>query len=165
MSAALRRERSALALLVFAVAGVGISAYLTTLHYADVAPVCTTGGIVDCTSVLQSSWSTVPGTSLPVAVPGLLWFAVSGTLALLSLRAAASGRAEPRGLRGLHAFWAVAGMVAVLCLVWAELVELRRICEWCTAVHLLVLASLLVTLVRLQPAGEVEAELDRDPAA
>lgn len=151
MNAAVRRERGAFALLVFAVAGIGISAYLTTLHYAALPPVCTTGGIVDCAGVLRSSWSNVPGTGIPVTVPGLLWFAGSGALALLSLRAAASGIAEPRGLRPLHALWAAAGMAAVLYLVWAELVELGRICEWCTAVHVLVLASLLVTLVRLQP--------------
>jgi len=150
VSAALRRERSALALLVFAVLGAAISVNLTTLHYADVAPVCTTGGIVDCTSVLQSRWSNLPGTAVPVTVPGLLWFLASGAMALASLRAAAGGVAEPRGLRGLHALWAAAGMAGVLYLVWAELVELRRICEWCTGVHLLVLASLLVALARLQ---------------
>jgi uncharacterized membrane protein len=160
MGEVLRRERGLTALLVFAVVGIGISAYLTTLHYAELAPVCTGGGIVDCSSVLKSRWSTVPGTSLPVTVPGMLWFLVSGALAALGLRAAAGGDEQPRRLRAVHAAWAGLGMVGVFYFVFAELVELQRICEWCTVVHLLVLASLLVSLVRLQPAEDTESESD-----
>lgn len=154
MSAALRRERGAAALLAMAVIGAGISVYLTVLHYAALTPVCTVGGVVDCATVLQSRYSTVPGTSVPVTVPGLLWFAVSGALAVLALRSAARDEAPPRGLGAVHAGWAVFGVGAVFYLVYAELVELHRICEWCSAVHLLVIASLLVTLARLQPAEE-----------
>lgn len=152
MSAALRRDRAAVALLIFAVAGTAISAYLTALHYADAVPVCTARGPVDCAGVLQSRWSTVPGTTVPVTVPGLLWFLVSGGLAAVALRVASTGAAEPRGLRAAHVLWASLGMVAVFYFVYAEMVELHRICEWCTAIHLLVLASLLAALLRLQPA-------------
>lgn len=155
MSDVVRRERGAVALLLLALAGIGISAYLTVVHYAAVPPVCTTGGVVDCSAVLQSTWSMVPGTTVPITVPGLLWFAVSGVMAVTALAAAGSGTAEPSRLRALHAAWAALGMVAVFYLVYAELVELHRICEWCTVVHLLVLVSLLVTVARLQPEVEV----------
>ena len=56
-------------LLGAAVVGLGISTYLTTLHYAGVAPICTTNGFINCGSVLKSSYSVVPGTSIPVTVP------------------------------------------------------------------------------------------------
>lgn len=147
------RDRGAVALLGMAVAGIGIAAYLTAVHYADAAPVCAaTGSVVDCGAVTRSAWSLVPGTAIPVTVPGMLFFAVSGALAMRALR----GRAAPPAL---HAAWAAAGMAAVLYFVWAELVALHRICEWCTAVHLLVLATFLLALARALPApGELAAE-------
>jgi len=151
MSALLWRERGAAALLAMAVLGLGVSAYLTAVHYADVAPVCSGGGIVDCAAVTQSRWSVLPGTAIPVTVPGMLWFLASGALAAVALRAAARQRAEPRLLRLGHAAWTGAALLGVLGLVWVELVELHRVCEWCTVVHLLVLASFLVALTRVQP--------------
>jgi uncharacterized membrane protein len=156
MTALVRRELGAVALLVFAVAGLAVSAYLTGTHYAAVAPVCSTSGIVDCAAVTQSRWSEVPGTAIPVTVPGMLFFLVSAGLALASLRNAARDRADAARLRLTHVAWAGAGMAAVFYLVYAELVELRRICEWCTVVHVLVFATLLVSLARLQraPSGE-----------
>ena len=155
-----RRERGATALLGFAVLGLAVAAYLTAVHYADVAPVCgTIDSVVDCGAVTRSAWSLLPGTQVPVTVPGMLWFAVSGALALVALRSAHRGTAEPPWLRPAHAAWAAAALVAVLYFVYAELVALHRICEWCTAVHLLVLASFLVALARALPAGEeVDAE-------
>lgn len=157
VASAARRERSALALLLMAVAGLGIAAYLTAVHYADVAPVCAaTGSVIDCSAVTRSSWSLVPGTSIPVTVPGLLWFAVSGGLAAFAILKAHRDQAEPSWLRPAHAAWAAAGLAAVLYFVYAELVALHRICEWCTAVHLLVLASFLVALGRALPEDAAE---------
>jgi uncharacterized membrane protein len=137
-------------LLAVAVIGLGVSVYLTTLHYAGAAPLCTTGGFVNCEGVLKSQYSFVPGTSIPVTVPGMLWFIVSGALAAISLRCSRGGIAEPRWLRPGHAIWAGLGLVSVLYFVWAELVKLRELCEWCTSVHILVFLSLLVALARLQ---------------
>jgi len=38
----------------------------------------------------------------------------------------------------------------VFYLVYAEIVRLRKIREWCTAVHVLILVSFLLALYRLQ---------------
>jgi uncharacterized membrane protein len=63
-------------------AGVGIAAYLTYVHYAGLHPIC---GISDgCESVQTSSYASLLG--IPVALLGL----ISYVLILLSLRT--SGR-------------------------------------------------------------------------
>ena len=138
-------------LIAFALAGIGVSAYLTVVHYAGVAPVCTAGGVVDCGVVTSSSYSMVPATSIPVSLLGIAWFAVSGGMALMALIAARQGSAEPASLRIGHVLWAVIGVIVVLYLVYGE-IDLRHLCEWCTAVHVLVVASLLVAIGRWQRA-------------
>jgi uncharacterized membrane protein len=148
-------EASIWALIAFAVIGVGIAAYLTTLHYAGVAPVCATSGVFNCEEVLTSSYSVIPGTSVPVTVPGMLWFMVSAGLAAASLVRGRRGVPEPRWLRPAHAAWGAVGMIAVFYFIHGE-VALGAICEWCTGVHILVFLSLLVTLARLRPAAAPE---------
>jgi uncharacterized membrane protein len=143
---------SAWALIGTGFVGMGIAAYLTTLHYAGGVPLCASGGAFDCASVVSSAYSSVPGTPLPITVPGMLWFLVSGGLAAWSLRTRRQGALEPIWLRPVHALWGAAGLVFVLYLVYTELVLLHRICEWCTAVHVAVFVSLLLALGRLRPA-------------
>lgn len=139
------------ALVAFAVAGIAASTYLTAAHFAGVQPVCATGGVVDCGAVTSSVYSVIPGTSIPVTLLGLAWFGVSGALALAATPLARRAVQEPRWLRAAHVAWAAAGITVVLYLVFGE-ISLRRICEWCTFVHVLVLASLLVALARWQRA-------------
>lgn len=145
-------------LLAVGVIGLGISVYLTTLHYAGVAPLCSNGGFVNCEGVLKSQYSVVPGTSIPVTVPGMVWFIVSGALALIAIRCARRGSPEPRWLRPGHLIWALLGLASVLYFVYDELVQLHELCEWCTSVHVLVFLSLLVTLGRVQSGGAAAYE-------
>ncbi|MGH9073847.1 MAG: vitamin K epoxide reductase family protein, partial [Acidimicrobiales bacterium] len=137
-------------LVLVVVAGLGIAGYLTAVHYAKVPLACSVTSFVNCAQVTQSTFSVVPGTSVPITVPGMAWFGAMGAIAVAGLRLSALGLPEPTGLRPLHFLLAVAGLAAVLYLVYAELVVLHRICEWCTAVHVLVLASAVITLLRLQ---------------
>jgi uncharacterized membrane protein len=145
-----RAEPGLTAIALMALAGIAISIYLTVIHYAKIPPVCTTGGVVDCSSVLLSPYSLVPGTTIPVTIPGMLWFAVSGGLALAGLIAWVRGQAEPAWRRPALFAWAALGLLFVLYLVYAEIVRLHRICEWCTVVHLLTLATFLITFRRWQ---------------
>lgn len=145
-----RREWGAVALLLMAVAGVGIAIYLTAVHYAHVPLVCSTSGVIDCGPVLKSEFSVVPGTQLPITVPGLLWFVVSGALAGVSLTCALRDRSEPDRLRLAQLLWSAVGLLFVLYLVYAELVRLRHICAWCTGIHILTLLTFLVALARWQ---------------
>lgn len=141
------RERLILCggLLGAAVVGAGIAVYLTAAHAAGAPLACNAGGLVDCAAVTRSGFSVVWGTQIPITIPGLAWFAVSGLLALAAL----SGR-DPGWLAPVHAIWAVLALAFVIYLVYAELVVINRVCAWCTAVHVLVLLTFVLALRRLQ---------------
>ncbi|MGZ3639759.1 MAG: vitamin K epoxide reductase family protein [Ktedonobacterales bacterium] len=139
-----------IALIAMAVAGIAIAVYLITVEADHVPLICSSSGLVDCASVLNSSYSRVPFTNVPITVPGLLWFVGSGALAGFALVRLRQGRAEPPRLRLAQFLWSAAGMVFVLYLVYAEIVQLHRICAWCTVIHVLTLLTFLLTLQRLQ---------------
>ncbi len=144
---ATERSWTALALVGLSVLGLGLAAYLTSVHYAPGILVCSSTGVVDCAKVLSSAYSVVPGTNLPITVPGMAFFLLSLGLALAQLR-----RPGSVGLRQAHLAWAGFGMLTVFYLIYVELVELRTICLWCSSVHLVIFATLLLTLWRLHPA-------------
>ena len=132
-------------LLAAAVAGSGIAVYLTAAHAAGAPLACNTGGLVDCEAVTRSGFSVVWGSQIPITIPGLAWFVVSGLLAVAAL----SGR-EPGWLAPAHAVWALLALAFVIYLVYAELVVINRVCAWCTVVHVLVLLTFALALRRLQ---------------
>jgi uncharacterized membrane protein len=156
---AFRRSGAQITLLILSLIGVGISVYLTVLHYENVLPICSTTGLVDCASVLTSPYSLVPGTSTPISIPGLGWFALSALLALLAWRV----WPERYGLRSAQLAWAVLGMLTVFYLVYVELVRLHRICAWCTGLHAVIFVILLITLVLLQrPDPQEEPDFEEE---
>ncbi|HLZ24261.1 MAG TPA: vitamin K epoxide reductase family protein [Ktedonobacterales bacterium] len=163
----LRRERGLTALLAMAVAGIAIAAYLTSVHYLDVPLVCPANTLINCAQVTSSAYSVVPGTQIPITIPGMLWFIVSGALAVLALVRSAQERPEPERLRLYHMLWGAVGLLFVLYLVYAEIVLLHRLCEWCTVIHLLTLATFLVALSRWQqgPAPAIAPRGERPAPA
>jgi uncharacterized membrane protein len=107
--------------------GVAVSTYLTIEHYnAKVALVCPDTGTVNCAKVTTSSYSHLG--PVPFALLGLLFF-----VAMTALCTPAAWR-RPE-LAPLRVIGAVAGVVTVIYLVWAELFKLNAICLWCTVVH------------------------------
>jgi uncharacterized membrane protein len=132
-----------------AAAGLAIAGYLTLLHYnSDIPLVCAGGSFVDCATVLNSPSAVVFG--IPVAVWGLAWFAVAVALSVLFLRCPAG--AKPPALRAAGLGWALAGAGGVLWLVYQELGVVGRLCAWCTAVHVAVLALLVVEVEQSEQA-------------
>jgi uncharacterized membrane protein len=137
-------------LFVLSFVGIAISIYLTSVHYEHVPLVCTNAGVVDCARVLASQFSVIPGTSIPITVPGLLWFAVSAALAWLIWR-----RWPIQGiLRIGQLAWMIVGLLTVFYLVYVELVRLHSICAWCTGVHVIILVMLLLVVGQWQRAQE-----------
>jgi uncharacterized membrane protein len=114
-------------------AGLGISIYLTAVHFAGVPLACPANGTINCEAVLSSRYAIIAGTGVPTAAAGIVWFAVS---MLLWIRPA--GR--------IQLAWSALGLVAVLFLVYVEIVLLGAICLWCSATHVLVLVIFLIAL-------------------
>jgi uncharacterized membrane protein len=107
------------AIVVLAVIGVGISGYLTYVHYADIEPFCT--GISDCERVQTSDYADVAG--VPVAVLGLIGY--------LSILAVALWRSPLGRLATVYFTYVGLGFSAYL--TWVELAEIDAICQWCIA--------------------------------
>jgi uncharacterized membrane protein len=154
---ALAREAPGLAAMAgMAVVGIGVLVYLTIVHYAKVPLFCPASGLINCAQVTSSAYSVVPGTAVPITIPGIVWFLVSGGLAVVALRSLWRGQAEPARLRMAQLGWSALGLVVVLYLVYVELVRLHAICEWCTVAHVLIFATLLVALARWQRLAALE---------
>ena len=119
--------------LAASVAGLGISIYLTAVHYAGVPLACPANGTISCEAVLSSKFAVIAGTNLPTSAAGIVWFTVS---MLLWTRPA--GR--------IQLAWSAVGLVTVLFLVYIEIVQLGAICVWCSAAHVLVLLIFLISL-------------------
>lgn len=139
---------SQLLLLVLSLLGVGITIYLTSVHYENVPLVCSEGGLVNCARVISSSYSVVPGTTVPITIPGFGWCVVSASLALIGMFATTG--LWQRRIHVAQFVWTMSGLLVVLYLVYAEIVRLHTICAWCTALHILILLMFLITLVQLQ---------------
>ena len=127
-----------IAQVVLSTIGLAVSIYLTATRVApDSAPlVCSVGG---CEQVAASSESSIG--PVPVAALGVVWF-----VAMLAL-AVASVRSNGPLLTMARLIWGVAGLLSVLYLIYAEVFVIRAICQWCTAVHVIVIA--LVTLAAM----------------
>lgn len=134
-----------LVLFVLSLLGIGIAIYLTTVHYENVPLVCSASGFVDCARVLSSSYSVVPGTAIPITIPGLFWSIISGTLAFVNWRL----RPERRSFHIAAFVWSLVGMLTVFYLVYVEIVQLRTICAWCTALHVIILTIFLIAGLQL----------------
>lgn len=119
--------------LVAAVAGAAVSIYLTVLHYVGVVPGCPIAGPINCDAVLTSPYAVIAGTSVPTSAAGIVWFALSGVL-------------WTRPLSRMQLVWSALGLLAVLYLVFLEIVRIGAICLWCTAAHLLVVFIFVVAL-------------------
>lgn len=134
------RLRAAVA--VLALVGAGIAAYLTYVHYANVAPVCTSGG---CEKVQRSSYAELGG--VPVAVLGLAAYVV-----LLACAALPGAWAVLTGVVVAFAGAAFSGY-----LLWAQLARIHALCQWCLANDAVIAVLTAVCAARLlaEPADTI----------
>ncbi|HEV2026914.1 MAG TPA: vitamin K epoxide reductase family protein [Candidatus Dormibacteraeota bacterium] len=134
--------RLQLVALVAGLAGVGISIYLTVVHYTTIPLACPANAVINCEQVLTSQYAVIAGSSLPTSSAGIVWFAVSAGLAFGLLR-----RPSQR-LASAQLAWSAVGLVTALYLVYVEIVQLGAVCVWCSAAHVLVLMIFLIALPR-----------------
>jgi len=125
---------------VIALAGLGIAAYLTYIHYAGIQPLCLASG--GCEKVQSSHWSKLAG--IPVATIGLVGYAA--ILALLFVPGEI-------GLAGT-ALVALVGFGFSAYLTWVELARIHAVCQWCVASAILMTLLAVLSVVRLLTAEE-----------
>jgi uncharacterized membrane protein len=145
---------------------VGLTGYLTVTHYNDpTALACPATGIINCTAVTTSTWSTILG--VPVALVGLLW-----SLAMAGLNSPWAWRAQTRTRTQTRTTWlstarlalSGAGAVTVLYLVYVELFRVDAICLWCTGVHITAVV-LFAAVLAARASLETEGRRAASPAA
>lgn len=121
-----------LATFVLSLYGLGASIYLTLAHYdTSIHLACADNGLVNCEAVTTSPESIVFGI-FPVAVLGLAFYVFM--VVINSPWGWRLSKSQPL----VH--WArlgsvIVGMGFVLYLIYAELIEIKAICLWCTSVH------------------------------
>jgi uncharacterized membrane protein len=132
--------------LLLALAGLGVSAYLTVAHFteATLAGCSETKGLVDCTKVTTSAQSYVFG--IPVAVLGLAFYVF-----VVAIMSPWAWRAARREIHLARIASLVAGIVFVLYLLYAELFTIGSICLYCTSVH--VITFVLFVLIAFAAAA------------
>ncbi len=143
--------------MIITVLAMADSAYLT---YADFTTpkvlICSTKGFMDCAAVTTSSYSHPFG--IPVAPVGLVW-----SVAMLALCTPWAWRAASPWLRWVRLAGTGAGVLMVLYLLWAELIKLGHMCEFCTVMHALSVALFFVVVfgtASTLPAAATESEPD-----
>ena len=122
------------------VIGVAIAAYLTYVHYAHTAPICTTGG---CETVQKSKYAELAGA--PVALLGLVTYVVLFGIAFVRGVTAAT----------VGVFGALVGVAFSGYLLWAQLGPIGAICQWCLGndVTIAVVAALYVVRLLTEESG------------
>jgi uncharacterized membrane protein len=135
----LRPQGLRLAILALAIVGLAIAAYLTSVHYAHAAPICTSGG---CEKVQHSSYAKLAG--VPVALLGLVGYVL--------MIGAVLARGALAALVGV--FLAVVGASLSGYLLWAQLARIHAICIWCVGndVVIAIVAVLSVARFLREPA-------------
>jgi uncharacterized membrane protein len=130
---------------VLALAGLGVSIYLTIAHFTESALAgCSESGLVNCTKVTTSAESYAFG--IPVAVLGLAFF-VFGVVIMSPW----AWRATRREIHLARIASVVVGIGFVLYLLYAELFTIGSICLYCTSVH--VITFLLFALTAFAAAA------------
>jgi uncharacterized membrane protein len=146
---------------VLALAGLGVSIYLTYAHYTESALAgCTeTTGVVNCGKVTTSEQSVVFG--IPVAVLGLAFYVF-----MVAIMSPWAWKARRREIGLVRLASLVVGIGFVLYLIYAELFDIGSICLYCTSVHvitffLFVLTGLAAAIWGFAPRAQLR---ERQPA-
>lgn len=135
-----------IATLVLALAGLGVSIYLTYAHYtaSSLAGCNEKAGIVNCGEVTTSSESMIFGV-IPVALTGLIYYVF-----MVAIMTPWAWNSTWKWMPRLRLAAAVAGVGMILYLVYAELFQIGAICLYCTSVH--VITFLIFALVAVSAA-------------
>jgi uncharacterized membrane protein len=128
-------RRLRLAVGVLSTAGAAVAGYLVYARYTDTTLACVTGG---CEIVQRSDYAVLAG--VPVAVLGLV--------AYLVLLATAFSTSELARLVG--AVVAVSGALFAAYLLYAQIVVIDAVCQWCVTSDVLIALLAVTCVLRLR---------------
>lgn len=139
------RERLSWTIASLAIIGAAISVYLTIYSVDLQSGACTLSDYFSCSAVLSSSYSKFGG--IPTASFGIVWFVTTAVMCVW----ASKNEALLKYLLG----WSLVGLLSVFILVYTEIFLVGAICPLCTAVHILVITILVLTIYlrRSRPLG------------
>jgi uncharacterized membrane protein len=129
---------------ILSLIGLALSTYLTITHFRPADLFCSGNGFINCEAVTTSAESRFLG--IPVAFLGL------GTYVVMTvLNSPWMWRAKNYWIHVARFVIAIISMCFVLWLITAEFVIIDNICLYCTGVHIVTFA-LLIVLTRVSPA-------------
>ena len=126
--------------LFLALVGIGLATYLTIAHYdTHVTLACSSKGAINCEAVTTSAESKLFG--IPVAVLGLAYF-----VGMVPWHLPAAWRSPDPRIKIGRLLYGLSGIGFVCYLIYAEAIVIKKICLWCTGVHITTFVLFIVTV-------------------
>jgi uncharacterized membrane protein len=126
--------------------GMGISGYLTFIHYRDLNAVCLFGA--KCDAVLTSAYSAVGG--IPLSLFGIIIYlilSILGTLRFLN-------RNDRPDLLAIGIYSAaLAGTLFSIYLYYLEIFKIHAFCTWCIGSSIIMVCVLVFSVLDLYSTG------------
>ena len=134
---------------VLAILGLAISAYETWAHFNGshlAGCAVSKGGTFDCTAVITSPQSMIFGV-IPVAVLGLAFYVAAVPLFSPWVWSATRiWRVDQHAIGLIRLGSVVVGMGFVMYLIYAEVYQIKQVCEYCTGVHIVTFLLFCITV-------------------
>lgn len=135
-----------LAMPLLGLAGMGISGYLTYIHYQQTAAICLPN--MSCSTVLTSEYAQIWG--VPLALLGLLLYAAITAAGLGVLLT----REKPREFLSLASYaFSLSGILFIVYLYYLEIFEIEAFCTWCVASSIVMLGIFCLAIWNLADLG------------
>lgn len=117
--------------------GILISTYLLLYHTAGVQLICPTTGIINCGTLLSSSYAFLYG--IPIEVFGMLFFVLEIILVHL----------HKKLNKDILVIYNAVGIGVIMYLIYGEY-TIGKICLYCTAIHILVVTLFILSVYNLK---------------
>lgn len=131
-----RKKRFQEIIFILGVIGLLTSLYLTYIHYFPAeSAICDLSKTVTCSAVDKEKYSTI--FKIPTAVLGMIWFMVLLLLNTMAYRTEGAWRREVFA-------WSIMGILFVVYFIGIEIL-IKTVCPFCTIVHLVVVATLILS--------------------
>ncbi len=132
-------------LLIFSIIGLGAASMSTYVHYRLItdpgySSLCDVNASMSCTQAYLSRYGSLWG--VPVAILGVLFFAVVLLLVVASMRGDARVR---ESIPGYIFVTSTIGLAATMYLAWASFFQLRTVCLFCATTYIAVIAIFILS--------------------